>query len=283
MNETNQTDRFAPLFAELDRRLAGEVPVRLAIEGGSASGKTTLGKILAERYDCTVFHMDDFFLRAEQRTAARFAEPGGNVDRERFLAEVLLPLRRGEKVFYRRFDCASMQLQNAVETAPKKLVVAEGHTPCTPTLRRITIFLYFWTSPRNCSASAFPAATRRRKQNAFLPNGSRWSKRISPRSIFRQSARCAFPYRKERRGTCNLIILDCAAGKDRTGVVSAILLHKSGMSREYIIADLMKTASNPEAYLAQFAGEHPGIRLDVITPHERFMEKFLAWLSTQEI
>lgn len=34
MNETNQTDRFAPLFAELDRRLAGESPVRLAIEGG---------------------------------------------------------------------------------------------------------------------------------------------------------------------------------------------------------------------------------------------------------
>ena len=107
MNETSQADRFAPLFAELDRRLAGEALVRLAIEGGSASGKTTLGKILAERYDCTVFHMDDFFLRSEQRTAARFAEPGGNVDRERFLAEVLLPLRRGEKVFYRRFDAAA--------------------------------------------------------------------------------------------------------------------------------------------------------------------------------
>ena len=124
MNETNQTDRFAPLFAELDRRLAGEAPVRLAIEGGSASGKTTLGKILAERYGCTVFHMDDFFLRAEQRTAARFAEPGGNVDRD----------RRGEKVFYRRFDCASMQLQNAVETAPKKLVVTEGAYSMHPDL-----------------------------------------------------------------------------------------------------------------------------------------------------
>ena len=98
------------------------------------AGKTTLGKILAERYGCTVFHTDDFFLRSEQRTAARFAEPGGNVDRERFLAEVLLPLRRGEKVFYRRFDCASMQLQNAVETAPKKLVVAEGAYSMHPDL-----------------------------------------------------------------------------------------------------------------------------------------------------
>lgn len=55
------------------------------------------------------------------------------------------------------------------------------------------------------------------------------------------------------------------------------------MSREYIIADFMKTASNPEAYLAQFAGEHPGIRLDVITPHERYMEEPLVWLTAQEI
>ena len=104
-----------------------------------------------------------------------------------------------------------------------------------------------------------------------------------PRSIFRQSARCAFPYCKERRGTCNLIILDCAAGKGRTGVVSAILLRKSGMSREYIIADFMKTASNPKAYLAQFAGERPGIWHDVITPHERYMEEPLVWLTAQEI
>lgn len=65
--------------------------------------------------------------------------------------------------------------------------------------------------------------------------------------------------------------------------MSAILLHKSGMSREYIIADFMKTASNPEAYLAQFAGESPGIRLDIITPHERYMEELLAWLTAQEI
>lgn len=55
------------------------------------------------------------------------------------------------------------------------------------------------------------------------------------------------------------------------------------MSREYIITDFMKTASNPEAYLAQFAGEPPGIRLDVITPHERYMEELLAWLTAQEI
>ena len=130
----NQTDIFRPLFAELDRQLAGELPVRLAIEGGSASGKTTLGQILAERYGCTVFHMDDFYLRPEQRTASRFAEPGGNVDRERFLEEVLLPLRRGEKIFYRRFDCATMQLQKPTEIVPGKPVVTEGAYSMHPEL-----------------------------------------------------------------------------------------------------------------------------------------------------
>ena len=105
MNETNQTDRFAPLFAELDRRLAGEPPVRLAIEGGSASGKTTLGQILAGRYGCTVFHMDDFFLRPEQRTPARFAEPGGNVVRLRFHAAAK---RRGDRAGKARCDRGSI-------------------------------------------------------------------------------------------------------------------------------------------------------------------------------
>lgn len=79
------------------------------------------------------------------------------------------------------------------------------------------------------------------------------------------------------------VLYFCSAGKDRTGVVSAILLHKSGMSREYIVADYMKTASNLKTFLESYAREHPGIRLDVIMPHERYMEEFLAWLAAQKI
>ncbi|HCI21079.1 MAG TPA: hypothetical protein DE176_00865 [Clostridiales bacterium] len=283
MNETNQTDRFAPLFAELDRRLAGEALVRLAIEGGSASGKTTLGKILADWYGCTVFHMDDFFSALSSAPPRGLLSPAGMWIGNGFSPRCCSRSGAAKRFFTGGSTALPCSCKMPWRPRRKSSSLPRGHTPCTPTLRRITISPYFWTSPRNCSAIAFPAATRRRKRNAFLPNGSRWSRRTSPRSIFRQSARCAFPYCKERKGTCNFIILDCAAGKDRTGVVSAILLYKLGMSREYIIADFMKTTSNPEAYLAQFAGEPPGIRLDVIAPHERFMEKFLAWLSTQEI
>ena len=116
---------FLPLFAEIDKRL-GCGAVKVAVEGGSASGKTTLGEMLRQVYGCTVLHTDDFFLRPEQRTDERLAEVGGNLDRERFLEEVLVPLKKGETIDYRRFDCATMQLQPAVKIKPEKLVVVEG-------------------------------------------------------------------------------------------------------------------------------------------------------------
>jgi uridine kinase len=100
--------------------------VIVAIDGKCTSGKTTLASQLAEIYDCNVFHMDDFFLRPEQRTPERFAEVGGNVDYERFHEEVLLPLKSGKAFSYRPFDCSTFTLAAPVTVAPKKLNVIEG-------------------------------------------------------------------------------------------------------------------------------------------------------------
>ncbi len=125
---------YLPLFAKLDTMLE-KAPVRLAIEGGSAVGKTTLSRTLEKIYGCTVFHMDDFFLRPEQRTRERFAEPGGNVDRERFLEEVLIPLSNGaDKITYRPFDCSVFDLGEALTVCPGKLCVIEGAYSMHPEL-----------------------------------------------------------------------------------------------------------------------------------------------------
>ncbi len=121
----NRYIAFLPLFAEIDKRLS-KGAVRIAVEGKSASGKTTLGKILKEIYGCTVFHTDDFFLRPEQRTPERYAEIGGNIDRERFIDEVLIPLSKDETVNYRKFDCSEMKLQAPTKIKPEKLTVIEG-------------------------------------------------------------------------------------------------------------------------------------------------------------
>lgn len=123
-----------PLLAEIDRLLAQRGGGIVAIEGGSASGKTTLARQLAQIYDCAVYHMDDFFLRPEQRTEARLAQPGGNVDQERFLEEVLLPVTRGETVRLRRYDCGTQMIQPAVEQGPKALTIVEGAYSMHPDL-----------------------------------------------------------------------------------------------------------------------------------------------------
>ena len=116
------------------RETAEKDRVLVAVEGGSASGKTTLGALLQSVYACPVFHMDDFFLRPEQRTAARFSEPGGNVDRERFLSEVLLPLREGKCVDYRRFDCATFTIAPPEKIEPGRLGIVEGAYSMHPDL-----------------------------------------------------------------------------------------------------------------------------------------------------
>ena len=110
----------------IDRLLNQQESVVVAIDGKCTSGKTTLASLLADVYDCNVFHMDDFFLRPEQRTPERFAEIGGNVDYERFAEELLAPLKAGEPFSYRPFDCSTFTLAQPVSVQPKKLTIIEG-------------------------------------------------------------------------------------------------------------------------------------------------------------
>ncbi len=78
------------------------------------------------------------------------------------------------------------------------------------------------------------------------------------------------------------VLYFCNAGKDRTGVVSAILLHKSGMSRDCIIDDYMKSGSNLKDMLELFAKQNPEVNINVITPHERYIDEFLNWYILNE-
>lgn len=118
------------------RRLAGHsAPILVALDGRCAAGKTTLAKALADAYGWSVVHLDDFFPRPEQRTPERLAEPGGNLDRERVLAEALRPLLAGKCASYHPFDCRAQRLSaecRVVPPAPVTLV--EGAYACHPAL-----------------------------------------------------------------------------------------------------------------------------------------------------
>lgn len=131
-------------LAERIRALAEEKIVIVAIEGGSASGKTTLASKLAEELDANLFHMDDFFLQPHQRTKERFLEPGGNVDYERFLLEVLLPIRAGIPFSYRVFDCMTMDFGETIAVTPGRIHIVEGAYSMHPALEKyydLSVFL----------------------------------------------------------------------------------------------------------------------------------------------
>lgn len=89
----------------------------IAIDGFCASGKSTLAEKLAEFLGANLIHTDDFFLPPEKRTAERFAEPGGNVDYERFKTEVIDSLE-AESVTFGIFDCCEMKITET-KTLPK--------------------------------------------------------------------------------------------------------------------------------------------------------------------
>jgi len=107
-------------------------PVIIAVDGVCGGGKSTLGEALLEKYECNLFHMDDFFLRPKQRTRQRYEEPGGNVDYERFQAEVLAHLADEGGFSYRPFCCRTMTFGEEVRVTRRRLNIIEGAYCCHP-------------------------------------------------------------------------------------------------------------------------------------------------------
>lgn len=67
----------------------------------------------------------------------------------------------------------------------------------------------------------------------------------------------------------------CTAGKDRTGVVSAIILKRLGFSDEVIIDDYMESKDNLMDMLTAYVAAHPEVDIEIIIPHRKNMELLL--------
>lgn len=133
------------LIGDLTRLLQGPSPVIVAIDGPCGGGKSTLCAWLCKCFpDSLSFHMDDFFLKPEQRTARRLAVAGGNSDTGRFLREVLLPLRRQPSFEYHAYDCRS-DTMHPVRVRTPRLAVVEGSYSMHPRLRGYYDYAVFLT------------------------------------------------------------------------------------------------------------------------------------------
>ena len=122
--------RLIPLL----RRVCPDRSQIIALDGRSASGKTTLAADLSAVTGAAVIHMDDFFLPPALRTAERLAVPGGNVHYERFIADVLPHLKEEAAFSYPRFDCGIMALNGEQQVPAGALRIVEGAYSCHPAL-----------------------------------------------------------------------------------------------------------------------------------------------------
>ena len=118
--------QFQQLFHKINALLGSKERVVVAVDGMSGAGKSSLAELLKDTYSCNVISMDHFFLRPEQRTTERLAEPGGNIDYERFNEQVLAPLMPGKPFAYRPYDCGTLTLSEPVNVDLNPITVIEG-------------------------------------------------------------------------------------------------------------------------------------------------------------
>lgn len=114
------------IVSRVNQLLQSRERVCIALDGNCCAGKTTLANRLGDVLDASVFHLDDYFLQPHMRTQQRLSQPGGNVDAERFLAEVLLPVSRGETAQVQKYDCHADMLLAPVPVLSRRVSIIEG-------------------------------------------------------------------------------------------------------------------------------------------------------------
>ena len=141
MPQTNQkqpvivlNQAYKVILARVQALLQTQARVLLAIDGNCCAGKTTTATRLGGLLNANVFHLDDYFLQPHMRTPERLRQPGGNVDAERFLSEVLLPVSRGETAIVRRYDCHQDALLAPEAVLPRAVSIIEGAYSMHPLL-----------------------------------------------------------------------------------------------------------------------------------------------------
>lgn len=72
------------------------------------------------------------------------------------------------------------------------------------------------------------------------------------------------------------VLFHCTAGKDRTGVLSAVLLSLAAVSDAEIVADYVLTAECIKERLRNMHEHFPRIDMTVVTPCEDYMRGFLG-------
>ncbi len=132
INFQGSPNELLALLIQKAKAYQGNGPLVLTLDGRAASGKSTFSQLLFQALQeanlgkGALIHADEFFLRPEQRTKARFMQPGENIDYERLQEEVLIPLCHQQEIVYRPFSCSTFSLQNPIFLGKVDWIILEG-------------------------------------------------------------------------------------------------------------------------------------------------------------
>ncbi len=121
--------------------------ILVAIDGPCASGKSTLAGVLAGLFGAGTVHTDDFVIPHWLKTPERLQAPGGNLDDQRLIGEVLEPWKRGEDIIYQRYDCHGRRYVPADPLPRADMLILEGSFALLPSLRVYADVRLFLTAP----------------------------------------------------------------------------------------------------------------------------------------
>ncbi len=191
-------EEYVPYLApigEMFRLLQTGTSFTVAIDGMSGSGKSTLAALLSGLTGAPVIHMDDFFLPPEKRTAQRLAQAGGNVDYERFVAEVCPGLNSGDAFSYGVFDCSVMAVTEKREIPAYPCRIVEGSYAMHPQFGRyagVSLFLHISPDTQMTRITARNGVKMAEKfKNIWIPMENRYFRELHV------AERCRFVLRNE--------------------------------------------------------------------------------------
>ncbi len=134
-----------PIFKSEYKR--GE-PFVIAIDGRSASGKTTFSQELCDLIGASVIHTDDFFRPRNSKGELEISQYCGNFDIERFENEVVRGISSGSDFCVSVFDCKVGAVVDSITYQSGGIYIVEGAYSLHPDLGKYwDIGLFFDIEP----------------------------------------------------------------------------------------------------------------------------------------
>ncbi len=112
----------------------GNMPLVIAFDGRSASGKTSMADKLKSVLGVSVIHTDDFFRPRDINGNLCLSQYDGNFDLQRFKTEVVDKLKSKKEFSYGVFDCKSGKIDSFCDVPISNCYIVEGAYSLNPNL-----------------------------------------------------------------------------------------------------------------------------------------------------